>query len=1062
MRETHNEPHSVRPGIADSTSLCFCKGEDDIANDDNSIVFQGKVIRGITAKEREFIKKTAGGSIWHYKGTINAASFKVLVPRFEISGDVYNVSEPVEVYGVLYPAYTNFVCINAGTDDEPVYKWDSFGGAYPEATDETPGIISKNQVRDCIPLADEDTTGLLTKEEYKEFKAKLDAADLLPYATKEDALPKDIVKDIWSLPIHKNVNDLSVIVESAQINGKQTSYSVDTEKQQVAVINVTKPCYVYLSVEGFNTEQKPGIIPMPYVLAYQVSCNKYNDGAFYTDGYSPNNNGGCFAAILFEVTNELLDEEGGCVELKFVIRSRLYPDKPISTFQQTLHIRLETYDKYEYVKTQEYLEEHYYDKKATDANFIKKGEATNDTYVCKYNETQFKEIYSKLLDGKIVQCNKDNYMYSIMHYNDSYALFCRIDNNANGATLDVVQITVNNIWNEFPSYKIIETTSRRVTYINNNSDNVHYPSAKAVYDFIKANTVTIEQQTFTDQQKAIARQNIGASNVEIDLGLTETGYAADAKIVGDKFKYLWDIQGHTAVFDHVEDLGGTIITQSVIQYDYIIYSTIYNTFIAVVKGGIDPETGRPVYDKFYSNFKGSEVFGTQTSKGIIPKKDTLYLAINSVSNYVNDPVLYKFDGIELKNVDTITDSDLYVEQYVDLGLPSGTLWANHNLGAVSPEGYGIFVQWGSIEGHVFPEACNHSRWETTPFNDGNSTYNEEAIQQAIANGDIVDEVLAYYNDIATVALGEGWRMPTKDDFQELIDNTTVFWTTINGVNGYIFRNKNNAKKYIFLPAAGGCDNGSYIQQNSSCYYWASNLDTDDNSKASYFAGNSSNKLIRTVVRYPGYAIRPVTKIKPSNVIKPELIKNTTGDLSLLETHDKLTLVDAINNNARDINELWSIVDYLYDAVSEPIILSPSTDKILRWYYLYIKPGVNNGYVHTNNDSTHLSYYSEPLLNDDRFLWAFVGNHVEGFKIYNKAHQQFVECNGGANSLAIRTYVGTLFNLSPSANASYPYPYFCLRCEYNSQTLYLNKLGNGIGMWTGNDIGSTFKATPVTN
>lgn len=412
MRETHNEPHSVRPGIADSTSLCFCKGEDDIANDDNSIVFQGKVIRGITAKEREFIKQNAGGNIWKYKGSISAVEFKKLILIKDTLGHVYNVVDPVEIYGVLYPAYTNFVCINAGTDDEPVYKWDSFGGTYPEATDTVPGIISKNQVRACIPIATLENNGLLSKEEFAAFMNKLDTADLLPYATKEEALPKKEISTRYLLPVHMDIDNLPNMTEGKSVIGNRTVVDVDTSKVNVATVTVSSPCYVYFYLLAYNKDQIPGgTIPMPYVLRYEVSCDKYNNGVYYSDGASQKTKGGCYACILFEVTDEMIQAEGGSVELNFYARCAVYPSRSINELGQILNVSLEIYNKYEYVKTQEYLEEHYYDKETADTKFIKVEErptfATKEYVIKSYEENSTVYNNRSTANMLLVQNNKN-------------------------------------------------------------------------------------------------------------------------------------------------------------------------------------------------------------------------------------------------------------------------------------------------------------------------------------------------------------------------------------------------------------------------------------------------------------------------------------------------------------------------------------------------------------------------------------------------------------------------------------------------------------------------------
>jgi len=143
-------------------------------------------------------------------------------------------------------------------------------------------------------------------------------------------------------------------------------------------------------------------------------------------------------------------------------------------------------------------------------------------------------------------------------------------------------------------------------------------------------------------------------------------------------------------------------------------------------------------------------------------------------------------------------------QAVDLGLPSGLKWAKGNLGAEKETDAGQYYAWGETigyakdSGHVFSSA-NHTVSQT------------------------VD--LSLDQDAAHVKLGGSWRMPTKEEFLELINSTNNSWTTLNGVNGYKFENKTDASKYIFIPASGYYngtqlnDWGEWGDVWSSTYSW---------------------------------------------------------------------------------------------------------------------------------------------------------------------------------------------------------------------------------------------------
>ena len=157
-------------------------------------------------------------------------------------------------------------------------------------------------------------------------------------------------------------------------------------------------------------------------------------------------------------------------------------------------------------------------------------------------------------------------------------------------------------------------------------------------------------------------------------------------------------------------------------------------------------------------------------------------------------------------------------EWVDLGLPSGTFWAKCNLGATSETAYGNYYMWGSTT----PNTAEECIWQNAPFNGGNPEYNAEAFNKV--KGTVCpNDILAKGYDAAYKATNGTARMPTKADFQELIDNTTKEWTQMSSVNGYKFTSKTDTSKYIFIPAAGNCDNGSVNNVGGNGYVWSSSL-----------------------------------------------------------------------------------------------------------------------------------------------------------------------------------------------------------------------------------------------
>ena len=132
-------------------------------------------------------------------------------------------------------------------------------------------------------------------------------------------------------------------------------------------------------------------------------------------------------------------------------------------------------------------------------------------------------------------------------------------------------------------------------------------------------------------------------------------------------------------------------------------------------------------------------------------------------------------------------------EYVDLGLPSGNLWAKCNLGASSPEAYGDYYAWGEVEPKQEYTYPNHKWYKEGAPSLGFTKYNNEDGKLTLEDED----------DAVIQKLGNGWRTPTLADFRELTNQklTTIKKTTLNGVAGYQITSKKNGKS-VFIPCAG--------------------------------------------------------------------------------------------------------------------------------------------------------------------------------------------------------------------------------------------------------------------
>ena len=198
-------------------------------------------------------------------------------------------------------------------------------------------------------------------------------------------------------------------------------------------------------------------------------------------------------------------------------------------------------------------------------------------------------------------------------------------------------------------------------------------------------------------------------------------------------------------------------------------------------------------------------------------------------------------------------------EVVDLGLPSGLLWATCNVGATKEEGLGNYYMYGK---------------GTRKYNSSDSYYQG------------TEDPLASSADTATQVMKNGWRMPTQTEFIELSGNTTYSWTTINGINGGKFTSKTNPNAYVFFPAAGDYYDGSIDDKGSSGFVWSS---TPSGSRHAYYLYfGSGYKYVYSNSRDCGFSVRGVHN-KPGEPMPPMSVlfvnKNDTTQKQIFEKDD---------------------------------------------------------------------------------------------------------------------------------------------------------------------------------
>ena len=162
--------------------------------------------------------------------------------------------------------------------------------------------------------------------------------------------------------------------------------------------------------------------------------------------------------------------------------------------------------------------------------------------------------------------------------------------------------------------------------------------------------------------------------------------------------------------------------------------------------------------------------------------------------------------------------------FVDFGLPSGTLWATCNVGASTPTDNGFYFQWGDTVGYTADQVGTDKQFSWTDCKWRLSGDSFDNIAFTKYNKTDNKTVLELEDDAAHAYMGGDWHMPTPDQIQELLDNTTTAWTTSNGT-GMTFTSTKDTSKSIFIPAAGSAWGGSLYSSGGNGGVWSSMLTT---------------------------------------------------------------------------------------------------------------------------------------------------------------------------------------------------------------------------------------------
>lgn len=254
-------------------------------------------------------------------------------------------------------------------------------------------------------------------------------------------------------------------------------------------------------------------------------------------------------------------------------------------------------------------------------------------------------------------------------------------------------------------------------------------------------------------------------------------------------------------------------------------------FYVIMKDGSGASYPEDIVDSLtFDNNNGAKIYGFED---LIKRLNALETKVALLENKIG-------------NIDEGEKQDSsFGHAYVDLGLPSGTLWATCNVGGENPEDYGMYFAWGDKE----------------PKN----IYTKSEYEFSCATLGAAGIIDSKYNltedyDAATIFWGNGWSTPNKEEAEELIKNCSSSWTEQNGINGILFVGPNGNK--LFLPVAG-MKKEEEAQVGVRGYYMLATA-TDDEINCNYLYLDQEKANLGSSRRSHGRTIRAVIRKSTQN------------------------------------------------------------------------------------------------------------------------------------------------------------------------------------------------------
>ena len=211
--------------------------------------------------------------------------------------------------------------------------------------------------------------------------------------------------------------------------------------------------------------------------------------------------------------------------------------------------------------------------------------------------------------------------------------------------------------------------------------------------------------------------------------------------------------------------------------------------------------------------------------------------------HANTILVMYYDGTQFNVIGILSQTAAAPTGFVDLALPSGLLWCEHNVGASTPYEDGLYFSWGNVEGHTGTDGYDFGTSNDGPYA---STPGAALTGNIPTNGTY---------DAARHNMGAPCRMPTVGEFQELNSNCDSEWTDEDGVAGRRFTSRINGNS-VFFPASGNRSGTGLNNRGSNGHYWSASLYSQTSGFHLLFYSSGVNPAYN-YYRFFGFPVRAV-------------------------------------------------------------------------------------------------------------------------------------------------------------------------------------------------------------